>query len=248
MTIATSDVILWLERVSNNLVDKSSAYTEVSNTLTTDAGAPTNLTNGSMSMSNSAYFSSWGNAGDAGASGTSRTWSVWFYAATFGAGDYWSCGYLSSNTNMSWSLGQFSSKTTFAYYTPSIGDQINSGTTNYTNGAWNHLVVSLTYGTGSSIKMYLNGTDITNTTWTYGSGAAPGTNASRVHRVGKPKQTYLGNPAATIKFAQAIIFNRTLTSAEVTDLYNSGAGKTWDAYFSGGSTPTDDALFFGAGL
>jgi hypothetical protein len=106
-------------------------------------------------------------------------------------------------------------------YSGSSETTYTSTTANMDNNAWTHLVI--TYD-GTSKRMYINGT-IDGT----------GVQASSL-AYGSPTYTFFGvvrvNGASTNDFFtgqidEAAIFDRNLTQADVTDLYNSGAGLTY---------------------
>jgi len=111
-----------------------------------------------------------------------------------------------------WDTGRL----TFAFY-PSSGDQIYATAQNIIIASeWQHIVVTYTFGTGSSCKLYRNGVEISGT-WKYGTGnVSPPSNNN--HLMISPNSGYLGSffPG---QIRQPIILNTTLTASQVKKLY-----------------------------
>lgn len=103
-------------------------------------------------------------------------------------------------------------------YTASNNYHVWQSGTSITTGTWNHIVTTFTYGTGSSIKMYINGVAVSGS-WAAGDGsAAPGTVTDDLLFGGAWVSGAVAN-----KYNGAIddvaLFSRALTEAEVHALY-----------------------------
>ena len=96
-------------------------------------------------------------------------------------------------------------------------------------GTWRHVVVTKDGDAANNLKIYLDGS--LNKTFSSGAAASPtGTASMGVYNTGSNSR-YLD--AVIDEFG---IWSRAITSAEVSDLYNTGAGIPYDAGGGGGFT------------
>jgi len=135
-------------------------------------------------------------------------------------------------------IGVWTNKITFAYY-PSA-DHIYSTTVDLTDNVWNHVVVSYTYGTGSSAKIYLNG-NLLSGSWAYGDGNTAPPTSSEPLQIGQSTQYLTSYFPGDID--EVGIWDRELLQSEVTNLYNSGSGLQYP--FGPGPTPSVGLTIFG---
>jgi hypothetical protein len=124
----------------------------------------------------------------------------------------------SSTTN--YTAGVFGGKWAFGYH-PALSDQVwKSGTTPSTT-KFTHVCYTYTFGTGSSLKEYLDGVDTTSGgSWNLGDGngiAPTGLNALYFASPSSAK-LYLGSFYSGL-LDDVCIFSRILTAAEVQSLY-----------------------------
>ena len=115
----------------------------------------------------------------------------------------------------SYDFGIHQSKITFGYYL-SQADNIYSATTqDVVNNEWNHLVVSYTLGTGSSIKLFWNGQEVSGS-WIHGDGTATPPTNSEVLKIGRDDYfaDYFNGLVHYVK-----LYNRTLRAQEIQQLY-----------------------------
>jgi hypothetical protein len=107
----------------------------------------------------------------------------------------------------------------FYYYDGASWHVYTTSNANLAAGTWHHIVVTVTFGTTTGIRCYLNN-NLLNGGWTFGNGnSAVQTNT---------KPVTVGGLATGEKADGAIdnvmVFNRILPEAEIDTLYNGGAG------------------------
>jgi hypothetical protein len=105
--------------------------------------------------------------------------------------------------------------------------------------AWNHIVVTRT---GDTVEMYVNGSNASTT---------KSTNATLV-MTSTARTLYIGAELSASNVADGVIdevgfWNRLLTSTEVTELYNAGAGLAYPFSGGGGGAPTPLLAMMGVG-
>ena len=93
----------------------------------------------------------------------------------------------------------------------------NTTGANLTAGTWYHIVVTYTFGTGSSIKIYLD-SNLLGGFWDMGNGNAPVTTNTQVVTIGGLTNGYYAN--AIIDDVR--LYKRILSQAEIQQLYQSG--------------------------
>jgi len=87
-------------------------------------------------------------------------------------------------------------------------------------GRWYHIVAAFTYGTGSSMKCYVDN-DLLTGNWNLGDGNSPvPTNTKPVTIGGLTTGGYLGGIIDNV-----MIFNKALSQQQISTLYNSGTGE-----------------------
>jgi hypothetical protein len=107
-----------------------------------------------------------------------------------------------------------------------IGDEYTISTTGQSNvGSWTHLVATCG-GVGGYLKLYINGTDVTNRVFQLVSAIDSSIGLStdclgNAGDTGGDTSSWAGSIDATA------MWNKELTQTEVTELYNSGTGKEY---------------------
>lgn len=106
---------------------------------------------------------------------------------------------------------------------PGVGNNEYTATHTISTSAFSHLVIC---NTGTAGKAYINGTNVG--TWTIATGGAAGGSGFSIGKL---------NFSSDIWYSSAVIdavgiWNRELSSGEITSLYNGGAGLEYD--FTGG--------------
>lgn len=160
--------------------------------------------------------------------------SGWIYTDNFNArqGLYWK-----GNVSTDWymlSIGGsgFGGGGEFLLDDGSDIDFCRGGTIN-SNGTWYHLVG---VRTATQMILYINGVAVQ--TVTDSNGDITHSNPLEIG-FAAPDNAWLNG-----RLGQVVHFNRDLTASEVTDLYASGNGKTFDDYFGGGGGATANNNFF----
>ena len=153
------------------------------------------------------------------------TTSFWFYANAFGsANSFLTCeNYVSPNDN-GWMIFQYQGNLCFSVYNGTNATGWKTSTT-ITTGTWYHVVVVKNRST--SPKFYINGT-LVETVLRNGTDTTlnPGYVATQYCSLGTDRyavntaQAYLNG-----KMDGVNVWQREITQAEVTELYNSGNGK-----------------------
>ena len=148
-----------------------------------------------------------------------RTWSAWFKSEVGQAGAWFGIGNTFSEN------GRLLTINGDVYYQAPDAVTANSTGASYNDGEWHHAVIS---SDGTNIRLYVDGTLISEVE-----------NSS----VGEsPTQFRIGNGGdftAICSIDEVGIWNRALNSAEVTSLYNGGAGNSY---------PFPTALYFNAAV
>jgi len=242
-SLSTSLVAYYeLEEASGDRIDSHGAYdmTDV-NTVAQGTGIQGNC--GDFEQANSEYLTrSSDNTVFDGV--TSFSISAWVYIESFTAtyptvASVWNDG----TTNRAWALAFVSQQPYF--YISQSGDNatlqnVTSGAT-LSTGAWHHLVGTFNGGTGN-VRIYVN-----NTQYTTASARTGIFNSSAPFRIGHADRfASLTNGYFDGLIDEVGIWTKELTSTEVSDLYNSGAGIPYDAGGGGGS-PTPTLMMMGVG-
>jgi len=99
---------------------------------------------------------------------------------------------------------------------------------NLTTGQWYHVVVTYTYGTGTSIKCYVNG-NVVSGNWTWGNGNTPTQNNTKPVTIGGLTSGERLNGAID----SLMIVDRMLSETEISTLYAgqqpvTSSGERWD--------------------
>lgn len=148
--------------------------------------------------------------------------SIGFWAQPTGTGDkdiVIKSDVDSSTTN--YTSGIYLTKWSFGYH-PALQDNVWSANVVADTTQFTHVAFTYTLGTGSTMKGYINGTDITSGgSWVLGAGndtAATGLNSLYFSSPSAAK-LYLGSKYDG-KLDDICIFNRILTASEVLSLYS----------------------------
>ena len=88
------------------------------------------------------------------------------------------------------------------------------GSTSFAQDTWHHVVVTFKFQDPNSIKMYVDGSEVSGS-WTSGTGAAAPYTGSDNLVIG----TFTGNPGFNGVMDEVKVFNKVLTSGEVVNLY-----------------------------
>jgi len=110
-------------------------------------------------------------------------------------------------------LGVFTDKITFAYYPGT--DDIYTANIDLTDNVYNRVLVTYTYGTGSSIKIYLNGTLLTGA-WAYGTGNDAPPTSTQPLQIGQSTQYLTSYFPGDI--SKIIMWDRALSAEEAKQL------------------------------
>ena len=171
-----------------------------------------------------------GNLGFAG--GGSRTWMVWVNVSSFAA-----TGYILDNTTTT--AGSGSANRRFILYSESDSKihMFASGnevlTSALSTSTWYHLVVTQS---GTTWELFLNASSQGTTS------IGTASYADDSFRVG---ESYAGGGAGRSTNDIVTIWDRVLSGAEITDLYNSGSGRQYP--FSSSSSFTPRVSLLGVG-
>lgn len=135
--------------------------------------------------------------------------------------------WVTTTSNRSYRVG-LTSTTSIRVDTSTNGVASTEGTvttSTINTGSWYHVVVSKT---GTSATVYLNGTSQGSAT--VNSSQYNGAGAFTIGAIGNPTNYFDGI------IDEVAIWSRAITSTEVTELYNSGAGKAYSTWDTGGGT------------
>lgn len=219
MAITKTDVAGWWdfdEGTGTTITDKTGANNgTAANTPTWVSDGPTNLPNGLDFVAASSQFVDFNN-NYTNNSGSAAAWfrpdTVATNGVLFGDGNVGGGGdfdlYITSST--------IQGRTRFV----TSGDEIVS------NAISNNILYFVVYTwTDPDLELFLNGSSVdTNSTGT--GGITAGTDD--LHAATRTSESGLFYDGSIY---QTILFNRVLTSAEVSELYNSGAGITYEQFF-----------------
>lgn len=147
------------------------------------------------------------------------TISYWIKRSTLGA--QYAIDKRYSTNFVNYSFGMYSDHTLLFYYRNAANTAWHFWTTTDTctdTTQFNHLLVTFTYGTGGSIKVYSNNISLPGS-WTEGNGNdSPSIHASQVCALGRDNTggNYVDGQMEDIR-----IYNRTVAEEERSQLYNS---------------------------
>lgn len=146
--------------------------------------------------------------------------SVWIKPTTFGSANNEILAEGSTTTGGLYCRWLLASSGTIYFTAANAGEYQSDNTNEITNNEWNHMVVTQT---GSALKMYVNGTEIDISYIKGAAGVWYGTVAGDTFAVGVLDR---GTPDAWFNglIDELGIWDRAITSAEVTELWNGGAG------------------------
>lgn len=126
-----------------------------------------------------------------------------------------------SNTNYGFNI-QDTDELRFYYYNSAYQLYVTSGA-GVVTGVWQHVAATFTFGTGSSIKIYVNGSAVASGSWTSGTGnVAAVTNNERL-QVGTIRSTTAVTEMYDGVIDDLCVFSRVLTPAEILQLYQETA-------------------------
>jgi len=134
----------------------------------------------------------------------------------------------------------------FCYHDGTDWQVYATSNANLITGKWHHVVVTYTFGTGTSIKCYLNN-NLLSGSWTYGNGNVPVLTTTKPVTIGGLTNSQWLNGAID----NLMIFNGTLTESEIGALYSgqqpslSGSRERWD--YIGQFTNLDELDKYGDG-
>lgn len=113
-------------------------------------------------------------------------------------------------------------KLQFIYYPGTNQKYKSDSLTLFETGSWHMITATYTFGTGSSIKLYYNGTEVAGS-WTNGDGnAAPPSNSNPL--MISPSSSYHGS-FFDGDIDDCGMWSDTLTDAEILELYDGGTGQ-----------------------
>jgi hypothetical protein len=238
MAIAESDVIFWHDYKDGSgasVTDESgnghSASLVASPTWGT-AGVPTNLA-GFIELNGTTQYGSIADHADLDIGVSDRTLAAWVYTDDYTARQtIMSKGNVNSNwyaMNMEGSA--FSNNIGWILDDGADLDFARGGGGSLANSTWYFVLVDFD-GSTDDMYVYLDNTQVASNT----TDILADISSSDPLSIGK-----VLNGATDIWFlngrvAQTIMFNRVLTSAERTDLFSTGDGKTWGDYFAAGGS------------
>ena len=156
------------------------------------------------------------------ASGDSITIDLWTYldnsagSALISRGrDTNITGNQPSNFKIEWNFT--GNKIQFTYR---VGPQRWETTNGFTNSNWYNIVITYTYGTGSSIKCYVNN-NLEGGSWIDGTGnTSPTGNTQPMELAARKNSSDVTGDFYAGKIAKAAIYNRILSSTEVSQNFN----------------------------
>lgn len=233
MAILDNIVAAWsLDESSGNAADASGNGNTLTNngTVTYSTGK---INNGAVFDNTSGKNLDFaGNLGFAG--GGTRTWMVWVNVSSFATG-----AYILDNTTTT--AGTGSANRRFILYSDTDtkihmfanGNEVLTGT--LSTSTWYHCVVTQN---GTTWELFLNGTSQGTTS----IGALSYADNSFV--IG---ESYAGGGSGRSTNDIVTIWDRVLSGAEITDLYNSGTGRQYPFSSGGGSTFAPRLALLGVG-
>ena len=140
------------------------------------------------------------------------------------------CGYNTNYTVYYYNGGDYGGCTASAC--PLWFDYVASGVSNHkyytqdqviTLNTWRHIIITYTFGTGSSMKMYVDG-QLQTGEWYFGTGNGSPVTSDQPIWIGA--SNYCGGLSVDIPFTGRIddvrIYNRALSATEIANLYNMG--------------------------
>jgi hypothetical protein len=160
-------------------------------------------------------------------SGSSFSVSFWVYLTNINSANYaLVSNYANIGVNKGWIVGSLTTgKLYFGIYNPAIQETVTTATISI--NTWYH--VTCVHTLSQPTKTYINGVLDSTSLTSYNPSLAvthyPTIGASKFNAVSV--QQYMPNGS---KIDEVNIHNRILTATEITDLYNSGAGKFYPTF------------------
>jgi hypothetical protein len=164
-----------LKETSGNHIDSTSNDNDTTTVSVTTQGSATGKINGSTDFEDGdSDYMLVGDDNTLDITGT-ITLEAWINPETI-AGSHRTLFSKGRNTNGNTAVVNYAfrvtsdSKLAFYYNDGSNWHVFNSNAQTLTLGSWAHVAVTYTFGTGSSLKYYLNGSDVTSGSWVMGNG------------------------------------------------------------------------------
>lgn len=213
MALADNLVSYWkLDESSGNAADSVGSNTLTNNNST--AYATGKINNGIDFESSSSNYLSITDAAQSGLDlGANFTISLWYKPESYAANHYIIGKYVATGNQRSYLLSREAGNTLF--YISATGTSTITSlvcTPTFTNGVWYYIVVTFNAGT---LTMYVDGTSVGSS-----SGHSTPYNGTAEFTIGRAN----GGDYTDGIIDEVGIWSRTLTSDEVTELYNSGNG------------------------
>ncbi len=130
-----------------------------------------------------------------------------------------------NNNAHNFNAGIYTGNLSFSYYDGSRDNIYKTTSPSPFVGQWTHVVITHTFGNGSLTKYYINGV-LQNGTWALGNGSSNNVNSAAFLLEFSPQTyNYFAQGYALDGGLDEIgIWNKTVTSSEVSSLYNRGLG------------------------